>query len=526
MNTTHRAYYRFFSFALLALMLTSGILIPAPPAAAAAQPAALLPPPPAAPSTPALPISTAPCHAPSAAIAAAQPDQSLPPGTVAGTLRTADGLPLAALRVILLREEQAIASTQSDAAGQFQFSDLPPAAYRVQVYDPNGNGVDSFEDASATLAPQSEAGLRLTLTLPIVPAAPDAPDAPPPPAAPAAPPTASDDPVLAQTGTITGVVTAADTSDPLQFVNVRAYDSENAIVTSDSTDASGAYTLSDIEVGSYRIEFVPSTFFDPARLYAPRFYNNKATLATADPVTVAEDATTGGINAVLQRGADLTGVISTSDTLEPLSSVTVNVYNVQNTLVRTDDTDFTGVYSITGLAAGSYRVEFDPSFFSEYVREFHNNKATLATANPVALTLGNITTINAALDRGAVLQGSVTDAGSSGLLENIRVVAYDADDSVARSTNTDSDGTYLLGGLPTGDYRLEFEPPFDSPYLGEFHDNQPDLASATPLSLTVNTTTTINAALQRGASVVGTVRTRDTNTPLEDIIVRLYRGDA
>ncbi len=131
MNTTHWAYYRFFSFALLALMLTSGILIPTQPAAA--RPAALLPPPPplAAPSTPTLPASTAACDAPSAAIAAAQPDQSLPSGTLAGTLRTADGLPLAALRVILLREAQAIASTQSDAAGQFQFSDLPPATYRV-----------------------------------------------------------------------------------------------------------------------------------------------------------------------------------------------------------------------------------------------------------------------------------------------------------------------------------------------------------------------------------------------------------
>ena len=525
MNTTHRAYYRFFSFALLALMLTSGILIPAPPAAAA-LPAALLPPPPlAAPSTPALPTRTAPCDAPAAAIAAAQPDQSLPPGTLAGTLRTADGLPLAALRVILLREEQAIASTQSDAAGQFQFSDLPPATYRVQVYDPTGNGVDSFEDASATLAPQSEAGLRLTLTLPIVPDVPAAPATPPPPpAAPATPPTASDDPVLAQTGTITGVVTAADTGDPLQFVTVRVYDSDNDVVSSVTTAANGAYTLSDIEVGSYRIEFQPSAFANPTRLYAPQFYNNKATLATADPVTVAEDATTGGINAVLQRGADLTGVISTSDTLQPLGSVTVRLYDAEGEQVRTGNTNFTGVYSITGLAAGSYRIEFVPSFFSEYVREFHNNKATLATANPVALTLGNVTTINAALDRGAVITGTVTDAGSSVLLENIQVVAYDANDSVARSTNTTPDGTYLLGGLPTGDYRVEFDPPFNSPYLGEFHDNQPDLASATPLSLTVNTTTTIDAALDRGATLQGSVTDVDTDAPLQGISVRLYNA--
>src|SRR5262249_22544565 len=56
------------------------------------------------------------------------------------------------------------------------------------------------------------------------------------------------------------------------------------------------------------------------------------------------------------------------------------------------------------------------------------------------------------------LGGTVTDP-SGGVVTNTRVTAISADTGQSRTTTTAGDGTYDLGLLPPGNYRLRIEAP-------------------------------------------------------------------
>lgn len=58
------------------------------------------------------------------------------------------------------------------------------------------------------------------------------------------------------------------------------------------------------------------------------------------------------------------------------------------------------------------------------------------------------------LEAGSIA-GTVTDAADAPL-ESVLVTAYDDSDTEITSTTTDPDGTYVLSGLPTGTYTVEF----------------------------------------------------------------------
>ncbi len=59
------------------------------------------------------------------------------------------------------------------------------------------------------------------------------------------------------------------------------------------------------------------------------------------------------------------------------------------------------------------------------------------------------------LDAGSV-SGMVTAAADGSVLAGVSVTAFDDDGEEVTSTSTAADGTYLLGGLATGTYRVEF----------------------------------------------------------------------
>ncbi len=86
-----------------------------------------------------------------------------------------------------------------------------------------------------------------------------------------------------------GIVTDK-TGKPLQGITVTAYDGANAWVGKTETGVNGAYELHGLTSGSYRLGFD-----DYNGAYAPTFYDNKTSLATAQlvPVGPAPTGTTG-----------------------------------------------------------------------------------------------------------------------------------------------------------------------------------------------------------------------------------------
>jgi hypothetical protein len=88
-------------------------------------------------------------------------------------------------------------------------------------------------------------------------------------------------------------------------------------------------------------------------------------------------------------------------------------------------------------------------------------------------------------------------------------------------TSTLPDGTYLLPGLPPGDYKVQFIPA-GSLYnlLNQFYDHESRFADADVLSLAAGETKTgIDADLEAGAEIRGTVYSAATGAPLQEVPV-------
>src|SRR5262245_20030547 len=74
----------------------------------------------------------------------------------------------------------------------------------------------------------------------------------------------------------------------------------------------------------------------------------------------------------------------------------------------------------------------------------------------LALTMISAPSVNAQTGGPGALEGTVTDP-SGAVVPNAKVTAISADTSQSRTTATAGDGTYDIGLLPPGNYRLMIE---------------------------------------------------------------------
>lgn len=198
--------------------------------------------------------------------------------------------------------------------------------------------------------------------------------------------------------------------------------------------------------GSFAINAVPGDYkvYFAGGQYAAEYYNNKPTLATADVVTVgAAGANLGPVT--LTEGAVITGRI-TSPTGSPLERAMATLYTVTESgtqSLRSDLADSNGVYSIEGVPAGTYKIQFsDP--VNEYASEWFNDKATSETADPITVGVeGVVGQVDAALTpRPAIdpatidLSGVVVDSAGAPVM-GATVVAFDTPADADRPEGVD-----------------------------------------------------------------------------------------
>ena len=329
------------------------------------------------------------------------------------------------------------------------------------------------------------------------------------------------------TGHISGTVTAASGA-PIDNATVTAYDSNGAQVTSTTTASDGTYTLTGLATGSYTVSFDPA-----GQNFVAAYYNGKSEFDTADPVAVTGGASTAGINEALAPGASVSGTVSGAGA-GALQNAPVSLLDASgqpsqycqqfgpNTCTTT--TGAGGTYTIQGLPAGSYYVEFGAPNAQNYLTQYYNGETAFGTADTLSLTSGQAAGgINATLAVGGQIAGTATDATTGAPVPGVDVIAFDSSGNDAGEATTAAGGTYTIMGLKSGSYRVEF---FGGGYADEYYGGTASQRTSTPVGVAQGSTTSaINQALipdSSAAKITGTVTSSATGLPISGATVSIY----
>jgi hypothetical protein len=182
----------------------------------------------------------------------------------------------------------------------------------------------------------------------------------------------------------------------------------------------------------------------------------------------------------------ISGTVTEAGSEKALQGIEANVYEAEGKEFEVGFalTDGKGEYTVEGLTAGRYKVEFFAGFEStqNFVRQFYKGQPTLASAEVVEVVIGEPALsekIDAKMEVGGEIEGTVTDVTTHKALSNAIVVAVGVGE-VGGFAFTNSNGQYTILGLATGSYKVEF---FAPGYVTQYYNNQPSLALANPVEV-------------------------------------------
>ncbi len=208
---------------------------------------------------------------------------------------------------------------------------------------------------------------------------------------------------------------------------------------------------------------------------SPVYYPDKSSWAAAEPIVLSGGETrdltpTVGSSAPAGR---ISGLLTSADLVLPMPNVQVTIYRAEdNTFAALPFTDSLGRFASQRLLPGEYYARYETD---AYAAEYSGDASHARAAQRIAVTAGVTATVNASLERGGIIDGIVTAAGSDRPLSKASVSVFDASDAevVARSFDQDSYETTLGGRFRTrllkaGQYRVRFG--------GKQHYRYPDCA--------------------------------------------------
>ena len=353
--------------------------------------------------------------------------------TISGNVKNAASANIPSVSVSVSQVDgSGFGSASTGADGNYVIYNLPAGTYKLNFSVLNGNYLGEWWNDKATY----------DLSDTIVVAAGAA--------------VTGKDAVLATGATVSGNIKSAPSTN-LSGASAALYDSTGSYVAGASTDASGNYTVTRVRAGTYTLYFDGGS----GSTWAPEWWNNKSSMALADTFTVTAAQVVTGKDAVLSSGGTVSGAVTNSSAVG-LGGVTIIAYKVgDGSFSQYATTDLTGAYTLPGLPAGDYVIEFSPDSNSAYLPQYWSGQSDPLSADHITVTAGMTTSgKNATLVAGTSISGTLSDTLGNPLNGQVLVYtgggAADSVDTFVKSVSTTAGGSYTVPGLPTGSYKIGF----------------------------------------------------------------------
>ncbi|MBV9495001.1 MAG: carboxypeptidase regulatory-like domain-containing protein, partial [Acidobacteria bacterium] len=384
-------------------------------------------------------------------------------GSLGGTVtNAANGTPISGALVELISNGNVVASTSTNASGQYSFPTVQQGSYSVRFSATGFN--------TATLATTITANQAQTLNAAL---------------------TASGGGNPPTTGSLSGTVTNAANGNPIAGALVELISNGNVVATT-STNASGQYGFAAVQQGGYAVRF-SATGFNTAM---------DATTITAGQAQTLNAALTASGGGNPPTTGSLGGAVTDASNGNPINGALVELISNGN-VIATTSTNASGQYGFANIEAGGYTVRFSATGYIT---------ATMATT----IIAGQTQTVNAALarqvtppsDTNGTISGSITDAANGTPIAGATVTL--TENGTPRTTTTDASGHYSFSNVKTG------SPVQVSASAADYQSQ-----SSAPVTLPTDGSATINLALQPLPGTISGTVTGSGNAPLAGVQVQL-----
>ena len=272
-------------------------------------------------------------------------------------------------------------------------------------------------------------------------------------------------------------------------VTVNLLNGQGVLISTTTTDGTGAYDFDALEPGEYMVEFVPPVNHSTSPVNAS---GDDRIDSDADPtnnhrsaiVSLESHETDNSVDAGFFQLASLgdyvwddvnrNGIQDQGES--PIPGVEVRLLDAQRNLLSTTTTDNSGLYGFSDLVPDDYIVEFiPPTSYTLTQKDAGGNDATDSDADPLTgqSHIVNLEsdehdpTIDAGMYQSSGLgdfvwndlnANGIQDNGEPGI-QNVTVNLLDGAGNFLRTTTTDANGGYSFDNLTPGSYIVEFERP-------------------------------------------------------------------
>lgn len=314
--------------------------------------------------------------------------------------------------------------------------------------------------------------------------------------------TATADASLRGPGSVQGRVTRTSDGAPLESMTVTAFSNEFAVASvTAQTAGDGTYTINGLIPGSYSI-----SVSDAGGAYVNAW----------SQATVVADTATTGIDFSLRAAGAVSGTVTDEDTGEPVAGLEVTVMRPTgaSTFLKAT-TDSQGRYRISGMTAGVYALQVSDPIGHHYFDEWYHDATGILTATLITVD-ESVVSADMEVKAGSTITGRVTDATTGDGVSYANVGSQ----SWEFGAKTDLTGTYRLGPLAPGSYKLKMSTP-NGQYLSSYYGGADESSAAAVDVEGSEIVTGIDVALLVGAEINGVVTDASTGAPVAAASVRL-----